>query len=65
MGTIAQIVLGLIGCTLVLCLTSLFIGISYAYDKTSPFYISKDGYHGYKKCFLERFCDALELYGKF
>lgn len=60
-----QILLGLIGCTLLLCLLSLLIGISYAYDKTSPFYISKDGRRGYRKCFLERFCDALELYSKF
>lgn len=60
-----QIVLGLIGCTLLLCLISLLIGVSYAYDITSPFYIAKDGSYGYKKSFLERFIDALELYSKF
>jgi len=64
MGTISQIVLGLIGCTIVLLGMSLLIGLSYAYDKTSPFYISSDGRYGYKKSRLERLIDALELYAK-
>lgn len=60
----AEILLSLIGATLLLCILSLLIGLSCAYDRTSPFYISKDGRHGYRKCFLERFIDACELYSK-
>ena len=64
MGGIYQIVLGIIGCTLFLLGMSLLIGISYAYDKTSPFFIAKDGRYGYRKSILERFCDALEYFGR-
>ena len=64
MGTFSWIVLGLIGSTLLLLVLSFLIGLSYCYDKTSPFYISADGRYGYKKSHFERFIDACELYAK-
>lgn len=64
MNVKSQIVIAVVMVTAVLTLMSLLIGLSYAYDKTSPFYISSDGRYGYKKSKLERLIDALELYAK-
>ena len=64
MSIFSQILLGLIVATVLLLVGLSYIAISYCYDIVSPYRISKDGFSGYRKSFLERLTDAIELLHK-
>lgn len=64
MSIFSQILLSVILCTFVLWVCFGYIAISSCYDMVSPYRISKDGFSGYRKSFLERLTDAIELYHK-
>lgn len=64
MGVLSQILLGFIISTVILLVCFGYAAISYCYDMVSAFRISKDGFLGYRKSFLERLTDAIELLRK-
>lgn len=61
MSVVSQILLGIIISTIILLVCFGYAAISYCYDMVSAYRISKDGFSGYRKSFLERLADAIEL----